>query len=229
MSYKNDGYLVVRGAFPKSYINSVKEQSIHLFRTMSKKAFQKNEDMLFELFYRDKDLFNLTKSLCTAIPGVIQLSLHKRIIDLLVKIGLEMPLISSLPKITPGMPFERECYLARQIWATSKGSLNSVTVWMPLVEIDGEMGFIEVAPGSHLEGLYLHDNEIIKRGYTDDRFISVPLSSGDLLFMSNFLVHRSDTNKSKNRAKWSCQFSFNDASRPLFPEPYLEEIQKTFY
>ena len=99
-------------------------------------------------------------------------------------------------------------------------SLDGVVFWTPLLDVTPEMGPVEVAVGSHAEGLvpvYEESPEGGRAGayslrLSDEearlsRYPTIaPLTSpGDLLLMDFLTLHQSGSNVSK-RPRWSIQF-----------------------
>ena len=74
-----------------------------------------------------------------------------------------------------------------------QGSLDSVVVWTPLVDVDLSLGAIQAAPGSHRCGLlaedYTDDFGIVTQ-FSDEDFVSVEMRKGGALFFSAFLKGR---------------------------------------
>ena len=113
-----------------------------------------------------------------------------------------------------------------------QGSLDSIVVWVPLVDVDASLGALEVVPGSHKLGLLT--TEVVNSfgkvdQFTDDQFISVKVTRGDVLFFSTFLVHRSGVNTTES-IRWSCHFRYNNLAEKTFiergyPHPYIYKPQ----
>ena len=108
-----------------------------------------------------------------------------------------------------------------------QGSLNSIIVWVPLIDIRPELGPLEVIPKSHKLGLCakeLVDGFGICEDTKNEDFISVEMNAGDALFFSSFLIHKSGENSS-DLIRWSCHFRYNDIKDITFiergfPTPY---------
>jgi phytanoyl-CoA hydroxylase len=152
-------------------------------------------------------------------------SLSERLLAVVRELGLEDPNISIRPVMFFNNPrLAREEFYWKtpphQDWRSMQGSLDSVVVWIALVDVDAALGALEVVPGSHRRSL-LADRFVDGFGQTDafadDDFAAVEMGKGDALFFSSFLVHRSGTNTTES-IRWSAQFRYNNLAEPTFVE-----------
>jgi ectoine hydroxylase-related dioxygenase (phytanoyl-CoA dioxygenase family) len=99
-----------------------------------------------------------------------------------------------------------------------QGSLNVITVWIPFMDIGVDNFTLEVIPGSHLEGMKDGevDGSVLKISCDENKFISLSLKKGDVLFMSGFLVHQ--TRREGRGFRLAVSQRFEDASDPTFIE-----------
>jgi phytanoyl-CoA hydroxylase len=146
-------------------------------------------------------------------------------IDLLIKIEINTPVISTRPVLYFNHPnlAKKKIYHtvdAHQDWRSMQGSLNSVVIWIPLIDIDRDLGALEILPGSHLEGLR---TDRIENGFgmvklTNEeihKLLPVEVEAGDVLLFSSFLIHQSGNNIT-NKPRWSCHFRYNDLDEATF-------------
>ena len=99
-----------------------------------------------------------------------------------------------------------------------QGSLNAMVVWIPLVDIDEQLGRLRVVPGSHRAGLCESQPDDWYRhieGVSDADFVSAEVRAGDALFFSAFLVHASGDNTT-DAIRWSCHFRYNDLAETTY-------------
>ncbi|MCC7086840.1 MAG: phytanoyl-CoA dioxygenase family protein [Pirellulales bacterium] len=188
-----------------------------------------------ELFQRDLGVFISCGKQVQHLNSLHRLALDERLVSLVRQIGVEWPNISTRPVLYFNSPrlAKSEVYwrvFPHQDWRSMQGSLDSVVIWLPLVDLPAELGPLEVVPGSHLDGLVT--SEVVSGfGKVDDRyleekkFISLPCAVGDVVVFSSFLVHRSGTN-SVPAIRWSCHFRYNNLAEPTFvergyPHPYF--------
>ncbi len=152
-----------------------------------------------------------------------RLSLDTRVTGVIAALGLEAPNVAVRPVVFfnhPSLARDEHYWKTppHQDWRSMQGSLDSVVVWVAMVDVDGSLGPLEVVPGSHLGGLkaerFAHGFGEVD-AYADKDFTAVPMAQGDALFFSSFLVHRSGTNTSA-ALRWSAQFRFNDLAETSF-------------
>lgn len=108
-------------------------------------------------------------------------------------------------------------------------SLDGIVFWTPLLPVTADMGPVQIAEGSHVEGpipVYRDDAGLGKTGAyalfldrVDERLtkynVVAPLSRpGDLILMDFLTVHQSGHNISKI-PRWSIQFRYFNFAEPL--------------
>ena len=91
-----------------------------------------------------------------------------------------------------------------------------------LINIDRNLGALEVIPKSHLRGLLPTDKDEwfrhINPDYIkDDDFVSLEVEAGDVVIFNSFLVHRSGNNDTES-IRWSMHYRYNDASEETWIE-----------
>ena len=95
--------------------------------------------------------------------------------DLLIdQYSFQCPIHNVQPLLRMDMPFnksEQSLFPPHQDYVYNDGSLNSVTFWLPLQDVDTSVGPLQIAPGSHLErvsshNIYPHKEGIIDQDYT---------------------------------------------------------------
>jgi hypothetical protein len=195
-------------------------------------------EAMFRLFEIDLPTFVNCGKQAQHLVSLHRLSLDSRILGRLDSLGLACPNISTRPVLYFNHPrlASKEAYWRlsmHQDWRSMQGSLDAVVVWVPLVDVDRELGALEVVPGSHRWGLlpaemadgYGHIAADAQERIGADALQSVELQLGDALFFSAFLVHQSGTNVSQ-AIRWSCHFRYNNLRDPTFvergfPHPYV--------
>lgn len=252
-SYKENGYLLIKDFFSKEEINSIlnKGKSIFLRQfyhrnyvstddigMISEKEFNK---CLYQLFEDDKEtLMNCGKQIQHLID-LHRLSLDTRIEKLLQEVGLKEPNISTRPVMffNNRRLAKKKVYHtveAHQDWRSMQGSLNSVVIWIPLMNINNDLGALQILPKSHLDGLrtnFMHSGfGMVKLSEEEEkRLKSVEVAKGDILLFSSFLIHQSGNNIT-DKPRWSCHFRYNDIAEKTFIQrkfahPYIYRPKDT--
>lgn len=107
-------------------------------------------------------------------------------------------------------------------------SEDGVVYWMPLQDVDERNGCLQIAVGSHRQGvrpirlvdpqnknrngartIALADESVVD----DFPHLSVPMRAGDVLVFSTLLLHRSQPNRS-DRARWTLQVRHGNFEHP---------------
>ena len=257
--YKKNGYLFLKDFFSKEDIKKVLDDAKKVFlrQFIEKKYLSKCtledisdesfNDFLYRLFDEDMECFSNSGKQIQHLISLHLLSLKNNVMDLLKETGLETPIISTRPVLYfnhPKLAKHKVFHTvdAHQDWRSMQGSLNSVVIWIPLVDINRNLGALEILPGSHLDGLKTDhvDNGFGMVGLSKDeeeKLISIEIKTGDALLFSSFLIHQSGNNVT-NKPRWSCHFRYNDLedntfvnrkyAHPYIYKPSEELITKDF-
>ncbi len=248
-SFAEQGYVHLKGALSK--------KQVQILLVDAKAAFVAQMNMIgiwprdvenevefsrcmFEFFKLDEARFIATGRLCQHLVSMHQLSVSSEIMKIVAEVGLKVPTIATRPTM-----FFNSRYLAKfqgywktpahQDWRSMQGSLNSVVIWVPLLDINRDLGALEIAPGSYRHGLQNTTEDDFYRAinpscYTDSAFKPIATELGDCLLFSAFTIHRSGTNVT-DRVRWSCHFRYNDMAEKnfierKFPNPYSYKPQQ---
>lgn len=246
--YKEKGFVLEKGFFRQQEIDRIREEAKEIFALqMARLGIVKSpelgerefEEGMFEFFERDVATFANCGKQAQHLISLHRLSLDERIVGKLEELGLEFPNVSTRPV----MYFnhrdlaKKEVYWklsAHQDWRSMQGSLDSLVIWVPLVDVDEDLGALEIIPGSHKWGLL---EAGMDEGYGEleeeieaSDMVPVEVEKGDALFFSSFLAHQSGTNVTEH-IRWSCHFRYNNLRERTFvdrgyPHPYLYQPQK---
>lgn len=202
----------VRSWFINTDINNLKNEIQALFNKFSDKV---GDEALFDVFNKNPELFRNTARIAQNL-----ITLHKFNVKLAEYTKFNA--LNTRPLLSfshPGIAKHEHYWKvpAHQDYPSTLGSLDSLTIWMPLVDVDEEMGALQVVPGSHRWGLLPHIDEgtpiIEKPG--DWNWQSVPMKIGQVLLMNSFLVHRSGNNTS-GKVRWSAHFRYDNLNESNF-------------
>jgi hypothetical protein len=246
-AYREDGYLLVKGFFPRAEIETIRNEAKQVFLSqMRRHGIVDTDDLseaefeagMFRLFETDiATLTNCGKQVQHLI-SLHRLSLSEPLVEAVKSLGLPFPNVSTRPLLyfNSRRLAKKEVYWrlsVHQDWRSMQGSLDAVVVWVPLIAVDRELGALEVIPGSHKMGLL--DSEMSDGyGHIDSSVnlpepVPVEVEVGDALFFSAFLVHQSGTSTTDS-IRWSCHFRYNNLQEATFvergfPHPYIYRPQ----
>ena len=247
---KRNGFILIKDYFDKRYIDSVLRESKNVFLYQIKRlgiceASATIEDpsfnrYMFKLFEMDFEAFANCGKQVQHLISLHRLSLNEKVIESLKSLGMGFPNISTRPVMYfnhPNLAKEEVYYkvFPHQDWRSMQGSLDSIVLWLPLLDIDINLGALEVIPGSHKWGLITDSVEygFGKVALTEEQqsdFVSVEVKVGDALFFSSFLVHQSGNNVT-DEIRWSAHFRYNNLEEPSFinrkyAHPYIYRPQE---
>lgn len=121
-----------------------------------------------------------------------------------------------------------------QDYPTHQGSMNSVTVWIPLQDVSRDNGTAEVAPGSHLHGMIAEEDNLnnfvepgtlrkIENPYVlqdSAEYIPATIQLGQILVFSLFTLHRSGINHS-DKIRFTINVRYNDLGSTEYAKRYF--------
>ena len=244
INFKKKGYFVEKELFGKNKLLNIKNDISNIFENTNENSsinFMRDSNKLDEIvshtFYNDYKAFLGSIRVCQNLISLINLSIDTKILSILKTLGLNKPVQS-----TPPMLMMNSSKLSRkdshhktpphQDWRSIQGSIDSVVVWIPLVDVTKDMGPLQIVPFSHKNGLKrtIKDEWFrkIKNPPSDDQFINVEMNKGDALFFSTFLIHKSG-DICADKIRWSVQFRYNNLEDRTFiknkyPNPYQIKI-----
>ncbi len=224
--YNANGYYVAKSVFDKSQVKSVLDSINLLFA-------QQLPNSQPSIFQNMKGLFDADLTKYLKVAGALsrsyeahELLLSKKVTELLSALNMTKLLVPTGPVVhimsqdlmVPngyyGLP-------PHQDYPSMQGSLDSLIVWVPLVDIDRDLYPLEIIPKSNWEGMLLGKMnekyyEIDPALYKNEDFIPVEVEAGDVVLMSSFTVHRSGTSGRKNDVRLACSIRFDNAEEENF-------------
>lgn len=234
--YDENGYLVIRNLLSTSELDKIKKdaEEIFLFQIGRHNLGAENfEEALYQLFkVCPQTIINCGKHIQHLI-SLHKLSLNEKLIDWVKHLGLDFPNITTRPVLffhNKNLAKEEIFYKipGHQDFYSMQHSLNSIIIWIPLINVNKDLGTLEVVPKSHKNGLLttkVQESFGLVETFKDEDYVSLEMSKGDVLFFSSFLVHRSGNNITEN-IRWSANFRFGDMAEEDFinrnyPHPYI--------
>ena len=216
------GYWLAKGIFDHDEIDEILNNINVIFSQFW--SPETGDEAIMNLFREDFNAFLGCAHLCRKLPLVYGLaaSLNQTLID---HCGIRFPVLNTKPLMSfssrhTAQKEEHWKVGPHQDWASNLGSTNGVTAWIPLQDVDNELGPLEVVPDSHLLGPLEHEGTppVIKGRVAEDFFnyVPVPMEVGDVLFFRTMLIHRSGENITEDRIRKSLHFRYNDALEQSF-------------
>lgn len=241
-NFHNNGFLMFNNFFDAKIINNIRleAQTIYLkqlnrlnivqetnITNISTTAFENGMRTLFKNYF---NVFLNCGKQAQHLISLHRLSLDDKITNLLKDLGIKTPHISTRPVLFSNHPDIAKSSInhtvpPHQDWASMQGSINSIVIWIPLLDINQDLGSIKVIPESHKHGLITTKRlnsfglveELPNNTPLQDKFISYDVKMGDIIVFNAFLVHQSGNNIS-NHFRWSTHFRYNDLEDISFIE-----------
>jgi phytanoyl-CoA hydroxylase len=209
INFSNNGYHLVEGLFD---VSSIKQEIDSIFGTKTDREYM-------ELFDSNRSKFVSFATASQRLISVLELSSSQKMQSALSEIGIRTPAVNTRPLISYSHPNTASNSAhwkipAHQDWPSTLGSLNGVTCWVPLVDVNESMGALQIMPGSHLEGTKLMKHVdgvpvVDWSDFDDSKFETIEMKAGDALFFSYFTIHRSGNNVS-DKIRFSMHFRYDD-------------------
>lgn len=163
------------------------------------------------------------------------LIMHENILAITHDLGIELPVFQTTPvvhvmandlKIIGGY----HGVGVHQDWPALQSGLDTLTIWFPFMNVDKHNFPVELIPGSHTKGLYPgvpaeHIYAVNPNYYREEDFIPMEVGLGDVLFMSNFTLHRSSL-QSDSRLRIAGSARYENASEKTFIDRVYPTAQK---
>ncbi len=230
----NDGYIIIKNFFNKEYINSLREKAMSVFEIQFDKFGYDGDfkEKIIRLFQEQESVFiNCGKIIQTGLIELYKLPVDEKIITLIKSLGLSFPNLCTRPVLFfnhPKLAKEEFYYKTppHQDWPSMESSLDSLVLWVPLVDVNKENGSILIWPKTHKNGV-LPFKSIggFASVNVDGEYIQPELEIGDIAIFSTFLIHSSGE-ITDDTIRWSCHFRYTnmndtDYINRGFPNPYI--------
>jgi phytanoyl-CoA hydroxylase len=243
-TYRRSGYAVAGGAIELAELDAIAEDIRGVFVRRARAlglpspAASDHDGLsqfLLKFFATDRESYLAAARQTQYLASVHRLGLGSAIMQLIGEIGLEVPSQSTRPVVhfmADGLRIEGGYHKtpAHQDWRSAQGSLDGVTIWLPIFDVTHADYPLEVVPGSHLSGLLASTDDafghrIVDGLVSDDDFKPLPMRRGDVVVFSGFLVHRTGA-MGGNRVRIALSYRFNNAADPSYvernyPMPYV--------
>jgi ectoine hydroxylase-related dioxygenase (phytanoyl-CoA dioxygenase family) len=229
-----DGYVILKKFLNKDFVTHILKSTEAIFQIQFDEFGYDGEfkDNMVRLFNEHEDVFkNCGKLIQTGLIPLYQLASNPELISYIEELGIDFPNMCTRPVLFfnhPKLAKEEVYYKTpnHQDWPSMEASLNSLVVWVPLVDVNKENGSIIICPGSHKNGvLPFKTNGGFAQVEYEGESIQPELEVGDIAIFSTMLVHKSG-DILDDSIRWSCHFRYTDMLEQNFiergyPNPYI--------
>ena len=231
---EEQGYVVLKNFFEKDYINNLRKKAENIFEIQFKR-FGYNEDFqlnMIRLFNEHESVFiNCGKIIQSGLIELYKLPVEDKLISKVKELGIKFPNLCTRPVLFfnhPKLAKEEVYYKTppHQDWLSMESSMNSLVVWVPLVDVGKENGTILIWPGTHKLGPLPFDSVGgFAKVEVEGEFIQPELEVGDIAIFSTLLIHGSG-DILNDTIRWSCHYRYTDMLEQDyierdFPNPYV--------
>lgn len=241
--FRRDGFTVVQNAVAGEALQCVAADIAGVFgrraRAVGLDAADPQErhglsTLLGELFRRDRPSYIAAARQTQHLASVHRLGLAPPVMDRVAALGLAVPAISTRPVIhymADQLKIEGGYHKSpmHQDWRSVQGSVDAITVWLPLFDVGADDYPLEVIPASHRRGLLPSVDDAfghrVADGEADEAaFVPLLMQGGDLVIFSGFLVHRTGIRGGFD-VRVALSFRYNNVAETSFiarnyPSPY---------
>ncbi|RRV44033.1 phytanoyl-CoA dioxygenase family protein [Pseudomonas sp. p106] len=234
--YREQGYLVADGIFDPLHLDeTLAHFNLAFSQQLDRMALPVAGGPTLEALHLNMaallgasvPLYLATLRMCSKLYGVYRLMTAERLRDAAADLGVVTPLFQTTPVLHLMskkllIPGGYQGFDVHQDWTSVQGSLDTITTWIPFMDIDPQLFTMEVMPGSHLLGLLSGDQEqhvlrVDEKHFKEDDFVPVCVGKGGVCLMSNFTIHRS-SREGDERLRISVSGRYENASEPTFIE-----------
>jgi phytanoyl-CoA hydroxylase len=231
---EQNGFVILKNFFDKEYIQTLRQKAENIFKIQFKRfnyngEFQEN---MIRLFNEHESIFiNCGKIIQSGLLELYKLPVEDKLINEIKNLGLEFPNLCTRPVLYfnhPKLAKEEVYYKTppHQDWSSMESSMDSVVVWVPLVDVNKENGSLIIYPNTHKLGILPFK---ISGGFTTvetvGEGIQTELEIGDIVIFSTLLIHESG-DILNDTIRWSCHYRYtnmldSDFIERGFPNPYI--------
>ncbi len=233
-----DGYVIYRNFFDAAYVDLLREKAQSVFKLQFNRYGYDSNDFdnnMFRLFKEHEDVFiNCGKTIQQGLVELYKLPLEEKLLNTMVDLGLEFPNICTRPVLNfnhPSLAKELVYYKTplHQDWSSMQSSMDSLVVWVPLIDVSPKNGSVKLYPKTHKLGVLPFDKDSGFAKVNIDKNLYQPiqptLSRGDIVIFSTLLVHESGDIEN-GEIRWSCHYRYNNLKNSEFinrgyPNPYV--------
>jgi hypothetical protein len=235
---EEEGIVILREFFEPERVSGILKAAQKVFEIQfQRRGYQGTfREKMVQLFHEDQTVFiNCGKIIQQGLIELYSIAVDAKLLGELKSLGVEFPNMCTRPVLFfnhPDLAKEEHYYKTplHQDWPSMQSSLDSLVVWIPLVDVSPENGSVIFYPKTHKLGNLCDSVQGGFAAITETDFSLCPLIQpemkvGDIAIFSTFLVHRSG-DILNDEIRWSCHFRYTnmldeDFVSRGFPNPYV--------
>ena len=248
--YRRDGYAVVPGVLGPAAVEGVLIETDRLFALQLRRlghqpaAYRDEATVranMEALLQADVQAYLAAARHAAKLASLQRLVSSPEIIALVAGLGIETPTIPSMPVLhimgdTLKIPGGYFGIAPHQDWPSIQGGLDTVTMWVPLMDVGARQFPVELIPGSHARGLWpgvITNNALeIREGFAETDWVAVPAARGDVVIFTGFTVHRTAVDGCSG-LRIASSTRYENAAEPTFvarnyPCAYKRTVEREF-
>lgn len=219
-----EGYLFIRGLVPPSMLETLRLQMLGIARDAGwvthDSPLETGVANLDEFCVEPEPEYMQVYQRFYSLEEFHAVQHHPALLELVERIAGEP--VMPHPRIIGRIIFpQREAYTtpAHQDFVPVQGAVDTYTAWIPLSDVPSELGGLQLAAGSHRDGVYdfrpalgAGGTEVIDP--LEGQWVFTPFAQGDVLLFHSLTVHKGLPNAS-NRLRFSLDARFQKISDPI--------------
>ena len=231
---ERDGYLFIRGLLPADLLERLRMQILEIAREAGwVKAGTPLADAVADLngfCVEPESAYMDVYARMYALPDFHALQHHPNLVGLFERM-LGEPVIAHPRFIGRTIFPQKEAYTTppHQDFIPIQGTAETYTAWIPLSDIPVELGGLQVASGSHRQGVYEFRPSMGAGGLEvvdplEGTWVSNPFAQSDVLIFHSMMVHKGLPNRS-DCLRMSMDGRYQKIGNPIAPgslEPHSQ-------
>ena len=223
---ERDGYLFIRGLIPIEVLESLRIQFLEIARNAGwVKKDAPLEDAIADLngfCVEPEPKYMDVYHHMYRLPEFHTLQHHPNIVGVIEAV-LGEPVMPHARIIGRTIFPQREVFTTppHQDFIPIQGTADTYTAWVPLCDIPPELGGLQIASGSHRQGVYdfrpaMGAGGIAVTNPLEGTWVNSPFKQGDVLIFHSMAVHKGVSNSS-DRLRMSIDARYQKISDPIAP------------
>ncbi|TCP13536.1 phytanoyl-CoA dioxygenase family protein [Simplicispira metamorpha] len=225
--FEEHGYIVLRDFWPSGELDALQAQLDELGKLVVGPGFSSTAQAAAYAMTAEQQ--SLLYDRLKYLPALSCMSGSEAIRSMCRRLGLQHPSLMGCCNMRLDKPQDSKHLFAwHQDSVYLLGSVNAVTVWVPLHDVNLYRGTIQVIAGSHRRGLApfkrisdkviapyvpMLQRDISLADEVTEAPVTIEAQRGDLVVFKQMLLHRSTPNNS-DQIRWTAQLRITDLADP---------------